>query len=172
MIEEWRHCPQGPNHEVSNMGRVRNSVTGRVLSSRPRKNGYVSAIFKFSIDDQRRYYVHRLVAHAFIRELTSNDVVNHLNFLRSDNRLQNLELTDVVGNVLHSKLAGRLADNGRNTPVGDSSVCSKLNEQQVIEIRRKFATGSRSKSSLASEYGVVKQQIANIVNRVSWKHVL
>lgn len=96
--------------------------------------------------------------------------VNHINFNRSDNRAINLEVVTARQNIGHSHAAGRYANAGKNTPVGSKHVASKIDEIKVNEIRQRFADGEL-KSHLAAEYGITKSQVANIVNRVSWKHV-
>lgn len=168
-MEEWRKVSVHPRYEVSDQGGVRNSITGRVLAATPRKNGYVSVIFKDG-DSQKRYYAHRLVADAFLGGIDEDQVVNHLNFIRHDNRADNLEVVTAAQNVDYSKAAGRMADNGRNAPKGDDHKLSKLSANEVLEIRSLHAGGA-SLSSLGRRYGVVKQQISNIVNRVSWAHI-
>jgi hypothetical protein len=47
---------------------------------------------------------------------------------------------------------------------------AKLNEEQVIELRR-LATSGQPHASLARQFGVTIQCISAIVNRVTWRHV-
>ena len=54
---------------------------------------------------------------------------------------------------------------------GSNNKNSKLTEQQVVEIRNKYAKGGISYSSLAIEYNVDMTNIACIVKRKTWKHV-
>lgn len=168
-MEEWRTVSVHERYEVSSLGRVRNRVTGRVLAATPRKNGYVSVIFKDG-KSQKRYYAHRLVAAAFVGPLEADSVVNHLNFVRHDNRACNLEITTTAENVAYSVAAGRMVDNGRNAPRGERHKLSKVTAEQVLEIRALHAAGTTA-TELGLRYGVVKQQIASIVKRVSWSHV-
>lgn len=168
-MEEWRSVSAHPRYEVSSLGRVRNLITGRVLAATPRKNGYISVIFKDG-DSQKRYYAHRLVAEAFVRTIGEYCVVNHLNFVRHDNRAENLEVTTTEENVKYSVLAGRMAENGRNAPCGDDHKLSKMSSDAVLELRFLFQNGIR-KASLSRVYGIAKTQVANIINRVSWSHI-
>lgn len=52
---------------------------------------------------------------------------------------------------------------------GENSVNSKLNLNQVIEIREKYIPRVYSSYRLAKEYGVCRQQINRIVNKTDWK---
>jgi DNA invertase Pin-like site-specific DNA recombinase len=49
--------------------------------------------------------------------------------------------------------------------------CHVLVDQQVIEIREKYATGLFSQNELAREYGVRQSQIWKIIRRRNWKHL-
>lgn len=48
---------------------------------------------------------------------------------------------------------------------------AKLNDEAVREIRRRYAAGGISQSSLAREFGVTQVAIWMVVNRRSWTHV-
>jgi hypothetical protein len=60
---------------------------------------------------------------------------------------------------------------------GEKCATAILTEQQVVEIRAKYATkkGKYDKTvttnKLAAEYGVSKSNITMIVNRYSWQHI-
>jgi hypothetical protein len=52
-------------------------------------------------------------------------------------------------------------DNGR----------AKLTEEQVIEIRRRYADGGVTQQELGDEFGIDRTKIGCIVNRKSWAHL-
>jgi hypothetical protein len=54
---------------------------------------------------------------------------------------------------------------------GQDHHAAKLSEQQVVEIRSKWATGAYTRAALAAEYGVVPETIYVIATRRGWKHV-
>lgn len=56
-------------------------------------------------------------------------------------------------------------------PVGSQLHNSKLTDDQVREIRARYAAGGISQAKLAAEYGVTQHPIWAIVNRKQWKHV-
>ena len=58
-MELWETIKDHPNYEVSNLGKVKNAVTGRILKPH-NNNGYDRVRI-----EGRLYYVHRLVADAF-----------------------------------------------------------------------------------------------------------
>ena len=53
---------------------------------------------------------------------------------------------------------------------GERHGCSKLTEQDVIEIRRLRASGAR-RCDLAIRYSVAKQTIYEITHHLAWTHV-
>lgn len=53
---------------------------------------------------------------------------------------------------------------------GERNGMAKVNNQQVIEIRRRHDAGE-PKASLAAEFGITRRAVSYIVNRVTFKDV-
>jgi transposase len=99
--EEWKTIPMYSNYLASNLGRIK-TVKGKILL------GYEQAgykIVKISNNNNKRCSVgiHRLVAMAFIPNPNNLSTVNHIDKVRSNNNLDNLEWMSVKDNNLHSK---------------------------------------------------------------------
>ena len=82
------------NYSVSNFGNVRNNLTGKFLKLE-NIGGYLRAVLCGKIDSEikrSKSYVHRLVALAFLEKPENDDecTVDHINHIRSDNRVENL----------------------------------------------------------------------------------
>jgi DNA-directed RNA polymerase specialized sigma24 family protein len=60
---------------------------------------------------------------------------------------------------------------GRNA-FGARQGLAKLNDDKVREIRSRYAAGGVSYQDLADEFGVALSQIASVVKRRTWKHVV
>lgn len=86
--EIWKECPQYPNWEFSNLGQVRNKETKKFYGKGQKKaEGYYS----IAIDSNTRLPVHRGVMMSFCPiEKPENFVVDHINGMRNDNRVENL----------------------------------------------------------------------------------
>lgn len=103
-------------YEVSNMGRVKSlNYLGKkrtsILKLVTDTNGYlIVRLFKDRVSHTFR--VHRLVYSAFVKEVPAwnatgrgNDrmEINHINEVKTDNRIGNLELVNHTQNMIHSK---------------------------------------------------------------------
>ena len=93
-MEIWKDIPGHPGYRVSNLGRIRS--TRKILSPFVVKStGYMQV----NLSKRTRHFAHRLVASAFCGE--PNEVVNHLNGVKSDNRASKLEWTTQGANNTH-----------------------------------------------------------------------
>ena len=98
-IEEWKQINDYDNYEISSLGNVRNSKTGRVLKLTC-KGGYVfTGLSKNS--NGKTIPVHRLVALAFIDNPENKPQVNHKDKNRSNNTISNLEWSTASENNIH-----------------------------------------------------------------------
>lgn len=109
-------------YQVSNLGRVKslwiahNTFDGikkiqreKILAQRKDNLGYVSyGLFKNG--QSKRVRAHKLVAEAFVGCIPKGLAINHINGVKSDNRVENLEICTYSHNV---KEAFRLGINKR-----------------------------------------------------------
>lgn len=165
-IEEWRPCL--PNYEVSDHGRVRRSApgrktfVGRVMALATLKIGYLSVAP--TIDGKNKtFYVHDLVAGAFLGPRPPGSSVNHIDGDKKNNLPANLEYVSHAGNMRHAAEIGLMVR-------GEAHGGSKLTEQSVRELRADRAAGL-SYSKLAAKHGVAVATAYQIVQRKYWSHV-
>ena len=121
MAEVWRPVVGYEGHyEVSNLGNVRNSRTGYVLKPIDKGIGYMSVgLSKHGKVEQ--YYIHRLVATAFVENPNNYNVVNHLDESRDNNRADNLEWTTNLANLRYGTADARIAEKLRGRIGKDSA---------------------------------------------------
>ena len=62
-MEQWKKIEGYENYSVSNMGRVRNDGTGKVLKPEVERDGYYRVTL---YPGKKKFKIHRLVSIAFI----------------------------------------------------------------------------------------------------------
>ena len=98
--EEWKDIPNYEGYQASNLGRVKSleridarghRLKEKILKPQMLNNGYYQVmLWKESIG--KWYLVHRLVWEAFNGQIPEGLQVNHINEVKADNRLSNLNL--------------------------------------------------------------------------------
>jgi len=151
-MEEWRQT-HIPNVEVSNFGNVKKN--GRLISQWTNKWGY--KLVTLASKGKKHHQVHRLVAKAFIGD--SNLQVNHIDFDKGNNRIDNLEYLSAKDNIKHSLKAGRIIR---------SQAYGKINFAIAQEIRKRVNSGEQS-MSLSKEFKISPQTVCDIVKFRIWK---
>lgn len=114
---------------------------------------------------------HRLVALHFIDNPECKPQVNHLDGVKHNNFVGNLEWCTHSENGKHAFKTGLKVPNTDNPKIrGSKNVNSKLTENDVIEIRRLRSDGKKC-TDIAKMYGILATNVSNIVLRHSWKHI-
>lgn len=168
--EQWKTVPEfNGRYEVSNFGRVRGWYYGGHKRKHPiiktpqtNKNGYVYVVL-WNGTRGKAFTIHRLVLSVFSNSNPASMDCCHKNHNRNDNRLSNLKWATRKENEYDKKLAGR-------TPVGENNGASKLSDKQVLKIRSLFDKGM-STNRIAKTLLMNQQNVWNICNRKTWKHL-
>lgn len=99
-------------YEVSNLGRVRSlnyMKTGDIQILKLNKNNRGYLVISLSKNGKRKqFFVHRLVATAFITNNNNLTDVNHKNEIKTDNRVENLEWTTHKDNINYGTRTKRI----------------------------------------------------------------
>lgn len=150
-------------YEVSDQGRVRNALTLYVLVSVQHGTGYAIVSLRKNLKTVTPR-VHRLVLEAFVGPCPKGSVTNHINGVRMDNRLENLEWCTQRANIRHKfDVLGCCAKGEKN----NSSI---LTESDVHAIRERLRLG-HSKGHIAKDYGLTWGAIHAIAVRRNWSHI-
>ena len=88
-LEQWRLISEFPKYMVSSCGRVMNITTFRVLRPRMDGRGYL-IVDLYSNAEMSKMKIHRLVANAFILNLTDLPCVDHKDRNSLNNHISNL----------------------------------------------------------------------------------
>ena len=97
------------NYEVSNLGKVRNIKSGRMLKPHLNHNGYLKHHL-YRHDKQKELFLHRIIAIAFIDNPGKKPQVNHIDENKLNNDLSNLEWCTGRENIIHGTRTKRAAE--------------------------------------------------------------
>jgi hypothetical protein len=98
----------GGQYEVSSSGTIRAIDSGR-YTIRISKHGYVYLNLN-GVKEKRMRTIHRVVAIAFISNPENKPCVNHINGIKTDNRVENLEWVTWSENTKHAFLTGLMCN--------------------------------------------------------------
>lgn len=148
---------------TNNSGMYKRIVRGKKLAKISDKNGYLSV--NLSYPKNKIFRLHRIILSAFYPIKNSHLFqVNHINNIKYDNRLTNLEWATGSENIKHAYKIGA------KSAVGSRNGKSILDEKKAKEIKNLLRSGLHSKE-IATLYGVANSTIKNIKNNYSWTHV-
>lgn len=88
-IEIWKQVQNYSNYLISSKGRIRNSLTNKLLIINYNRKGY-GFVNLTQNRKAKSATIHRLVAKAFVENLHSKPFVDHINNNRTDNNASNL----------------------------------------------------------------------------------
>ena len=155
------------DYQVSTMGRVRSfkKIEAILLKPNITKSGYEVVALNKDGKRVRNARVNRLVAETFLPIDSKRGEVNHINGIKVDNRLTNLEYCSRSENMKHAFETGLiLPRRGREIQT------NKLTEKQVRFIRENHKPYHQilGTKPLAERFGVSRGTITEIAKIKSW----
>jgi len=171
-METWKIIPSYPYYSASSFGKIkRNAGTlrcpkDRILKQMNNPRGYLCVGLLRPNTKQRPLMAHRVIIEAFIGEApTSKHEVNHLNGIKTDNRIDNLEWATRAENIQHAYDTGL-----HKHYIGENASASKLTDKDVIDILNRIANREYRKD-IAHFYGISTKTISDIVCGDHWTHI-
>jgi len=109
----------------------------------------------------KKHLIHRLMAETFLENKENKEQVNHINGIKGDNRLENLEWNTRSENQLHS------IKTGLRSTIGEKNSQAKLNAEKVLLI----FNDKRLYKDIQKDYNVSIYTISDIKRGYSWTHL-
>ena len=164
-VEIWKDYIY--NYQVSNLGHIKNKITGRTLKLNKTGRGYLSVVVSLGSSKKRKCIkIHRAVAELFIPNPNNLPQVNHINGDKTCNEFWNLEWCNNSFNVKHAY------DTGLHIKkCGQYNHNSKLTRQDVEYIRKNYKSGDKNYGirALSRKYQVNKETIRDALYGINWK---
>lgn len=166
-MEIWKPIPNFSRYEASSLGNLRsinykNSGKTKQLKPALSKDGYMKTMLLCDNKKYSSWTVHLFIAITFFGAKEKGFEINHKDCNKANNSIDNLEYCTRSENIKHAY------KNNLITPkVGSLNGMSKLNEQQVYEIREHAKNNGKNygRKNLAVKYNVSECTIKEVVNR-------
>lgn len=131
--EKWANV-SGYIYIVSSHGRLYNTKTCKLRKPTPDRYGYLT--YGLWRDGRNKTTLaHRIVAKAFFDDYSESLVVNHIDYNRQNNKIENLNMCTVGENVRHSSSVGRY------TKRGISNNNCKYSDEKILTILTLIQSG-------------------------------
>lgn len=156
MKEIWKDIPEYEHlYAASNLGQIKRIDKDRLMTQTPDKDGYLT-VRLCKRNKARTCRISRLVLLTFVGEPESKAEALHLNHVRTDNRLSNLQWGSRQQNEDQKSLAGR------------RSAWSKLTKKQVEKMRKLKEQGKTLKE-IGAIFGTHFSNVSLICRGVTHK---
>jgi hypothetical protein len=109
--KNWKPIPgYESSYLVSDCGSVKSLIKNKLLSPRRSQNGYLSVLLYHSDKKPKTYNIHQLVMMAFVdfKPCGYDKIIDHINNIRQDNRIENLQIISPRQNVIRQKPKSKL----------------------------------------------------------------
>ena len=175
MKEQWKPVLGYEDcYAVSDRGQVKRTAnfgsrSKGLLAARPKYDGYVT--YHLCRDGIRKDApAHRMVWEAFNGPIPAGMQINHLNGIKGDNRLENLEVCSQSQNLQHAYRVLKVPAPD-NPSFGSKNGAAKLTETDIPAIIALYRTGKYRQKDIGKMYGVSQRTISLITRREKWQHV-
>lgn len=174
MHELWKDIEDCHGYQISSFGNVKSfkqNKSGKIILQETDHKGYKRIRLLLTDGTRKSYYVHRIVLSMFGSKAPYNYQCNHINGIKIDNRIENLEWVTAENNVKHAIQMGLYVKNREiYMRRGERHQFAKLKEDEVRTIKK--SSGLVPFAVTARKYGVSPTTISKITRGIKWAHVI
>jgi len=178
MKEEWKDVEGYEKlYQISNLGKIRRIVSrrtkeglaskrfGKLLKKAISGSGYM-VINLSQHGKTKTFYFHRLLAQHFISNPQNKRTVNHIDYNKLNNNIDNLEWMSQKENINHAWNGGICTPHGC---CGEDHGMCKLTRDDVMKIKKRLVNKTRGTvKELSVTYNVHPSAIYRILNNKTW----
>jgi hypothetical protein len=173
ICEEWRDVPNFEGYQVSSLGKIRGIdrlkqgrsglrlTRGQELKQVPNKKGYPEVRLRKNGTHTR--LVHKLVSSAFLVKSEGCTQINHINGVKTDNSVINLEWVTQSENQKHAYKLGL-----QPSRAGESNNKATITDKDVTKLKLLYNLG-RTTKEVSELIGVNLSIIRQIIYGQSWR---
>lgn len=173
----WKEIKDFP-YSVSSTGLVRNNLTELILKGSKNQKGYLMVDLKYR-GRRKNITVHTLVALNFIGERPDGFQINHIDGIKTNNSVENLEYVTPSENCIHALKSGLVPNrkysgkprNQNLTRLEKNLKISKLTELDVVEIKICLKASLISQKELAKIFNISPAIISEIKTGKIWNTI-
>lgn len=167
-MEKWEVIKEYPRYSVSDNGRVKNNVSGQIISQRKSTNGYMRVNVRSGFEKYERpttLSVHRLVAEYFVPKISGKEYVNHKDCDKTNNCASNLEWCTSKENSIHAYQSKEHYRDKCNANIVKAQNCCK---KKIVVYKNDMLIGKFESITKASE--TLGLSVKTIYNGLHSKH--
>ena len=163
MEEIWKDVVGFEDYfQISSFGRLFGKRSGKVLKL-SNVGGYLAHTTRLNGRNSRSIClkIHKLVAEAFLTKICDSHVVNHIDGVKTNNRVENLEYVTQQENVIHAFRTGLNKPKARHSD-------RKISDEQVELLFSMYASGSYTYRDLSHVFGIHYSTIGRILRKETY----
>ncbi len=158
------------DYYFSDYGRLKSKdkITGteKLLKGSLMKQGFLQLNLKLKDNIRQGFYVHKMVADAFLKKDKKREFVIHVDGNKLNNYWENLKLANRDEMTQHQINQGVYLHENRKMPSH-----AKMNETKVKLLKKRLREGKTKRKVLAKSFGITETQLRRIEKGENWGHV-
>ena len=166
--EIWKSISGFERYAVSNLGRIKNNDSEKILSTRKSTNGYLRVNLRkghVKYEKPTVIHVHRLVAEAFLPPIEGKKCVNHIDGNKINNCVDNLEWVTNRENTMHAIKTGLMtpdySEMNKKSRVKSNAAHNTRRYRQKMQMINQMLGQTRPVLQISIDTGEVLQEHVN-----------